>query len=188
MVVFYLVFLLLEVRQLPARVRAGFRTEQADHLFQVVGSINRAMSSYLRAKVLSSLVTALPVVAILWAFGVPFAGMWGVLTFIGNFVPYVGSLVAFVLPVVLAFLELEPAWRPISVLVLLVLVQFVTNNFVEPRLTARACRPQPARRAGRPGVLGPVLGCDRDGAGRAPDGDAEDRARERRVSPDPWPG
>ena len=31
--------------------------------------------------------------------------MWGVLAFIGNFIPYVGSLVAFVLPVLLAFLE-----------------------------------------------------------------------------------
>ena len=96
------------------------------------------MASYLRVKALSSLVTALPVVAILWAFRVPFPGMWGVLTFVGNFIPYVGSLIAFVLPVLLAFLELEPPWRPVAVLVLLVLVQFVTNNFVEPRLTARA--------------------------------------------------
>jgi hypothetical protein len=55
----------------------------------------------LRAKVLSSLVTALPVVAILWAFGVSFPGMWGVLAFVGNFIPYVGSLIALVLPVLL---------------------------------------------------------------------------------------
>jgi predicted PurR-regulated permease PerM len=96
------------------------------------------MASYLRAKVLSSLVTALPVVAILWAFGVSFPGMWGILALIGNFIPYVGSLIALVLPVLLAFLELEPPWRPLVVLALLLLVQFVTNNFIEPRLTARA--------------------------------------------------
>jgi AI-2 transport protein TqsA len=135
---FYLVFLLLEARQFPARVRSGFRAEQAERLVQVINSINQAMSAYLRAKVLSSLLTALPVVVILWSFGVPFPGMWGVLTFLGNFIPYVGSLVAFVLPLALAFLELEPIWRPITVLLLLVLVQFVTNNFVEPRLTAHA--------------------------------------------------
>jgi AI-2 transport protein TqsA len=135
---FYLIFLLFEARRFPGRVRAGFDPEQADRVLGVVGSINRAMASYLRAKVLASLVTALPVVAILWAFGVPFAGMWGVLTFVGNFIPYVGSLVAFVLPVLLAFLELEPLWRPLAVLVLLVLVQVVTNNVIEPRLTAHA--------------------------------------------------
>ena len=84
-------------------------------MLAIIGSINRAMDSYLRAKVLSSLVTALPVVVILWAFGVSFPGMWGVLAFVGNFIPYVGSLVALVLPVLLAFLELEPPWRPLAV-------------------------------------------------------------------------
>ena len=135
---FYLIFLLIEVRHFPRRVQAGFAPEQADRVLAIGGSISRAMTSYLRAKALASLVTALPVVAILWAFGVPFPGMWGVLVFIGNFIPYVGSLVAFALPVLLAFLELEPIWRPLAVLILLVLVQVVTNNIVEPRLTARA--------------------------------------------------
>ena len=137
-VVFYLVFLLLEVHRFPARIRGGFPPNQADHMLAIIGSINRAMTSYLRAKVVSSLVTALPVVAILWAFGVSFPGMWGVLAFVGNFIPYVGSLIALVLPVLLALLELEPLWRPLAVVSLLLLVQFVTNNFVEPRLTARA--------------------------------------------------
>jgi AI-2 transport protein TqsA len=137
-VVFYLIFLLLEARRFPARVRAGFPPEQADRVLGIIGSINVAMASYLRAKVLSSLVTALPVVAILWAFGVSFPGTWGVLAFVGNFVPYVGSLVALVLPVLLALLELEPPWQALAVLALLLLVQFVTNNFIEPRLTAHA--------------------------------------------------
>jgi AI-2 transport protein TqsA len=137
-VTLYLIFLLLEARRLPVRVREGFPAEQADRVLGVVKSINSAISSYLRAKSLASLVTALPVVIVLWAFGVSFPGMWGVLAFVGNFVPYVGSLVALVLPVVLAFLELEPAWRPIAVLLLLLLSQFVSNNVIEPRLTARA--------------------------------------------------
>ena len=137
-VALYLIFLLLEARHFPRRVRAGFAQEQADCMLGILESINRAMVSYLRAKALASLVTALPVVAILWAFGVPFPGMWGILAFIGNFIPYVGSLIALVLPVLLAFLELEPPWRPLVVLALLLLVQFVTNNFIEPRLTARA--------------------------------------------------
>jgi AI-2 transport protein TqsA len=135
---FYLIFLLMEARHFPRRIQAGFAPEQADRVLGVVGSINRAMASYLRAKALASLVTAVPVVVILWAFGVPFPGMWGVLAFVGNFIPYVGSLVAFLLPVLLAFLELEPIWRPVAVLVLLVLAQAVTNNIVEPRLTAQA--------------------------------------------------
>ena len=88
---------------------------------------------------LASLVTARPpVVAILWAFGISFPGTWGVLAFVGNFIPFIWSRVALVLPMLLAFLELEPPLRPLAVLVLLMLTQFVTNNFIEPRLTAHA--------------------------------------------------
>ena len=134
----YLLFLLPVARRFPELVRARIQPVQADRVLRIFDSINRAMDSYLRAKVLSSLVTALPVVVILWAFGVPFPGMWGILAFVGNFIPYVGSLVAFVLPVLLAFLELEPPWRPVAVLALLILVHVVTNNFVEPRLTGHA--------------------------------------------------
>jgi predicted PurR-regulated permease PerM len=137
-VVFYLVFLLFEVRRLPARIQSAFPPEKADHILAIIGSINRAMASYLRAKALASLLTALPVVAILWAFGVSFPGMWGVVAFVGNFIPYVGSVIALAFPVLLAFLELEPPWQPLEVLGLLLLVHFVNNNLVEPRLTAHA--------------------------------------------------
>jgi AI-2 transport protein TqsA len=142
-VVFYLIFLLLEVRRFPDRVRAAFRPEQAGPILDIVAEINRAMTSYLRAKTMASLVTALPVVVILWAFGVPFPVMWGTLAFVGNFIPYVGSLVAFVPPVALAFLELDPPTRPLAMLGLLALAQFVTNNVIEPRLTARAVNLSP---------------------------------------------
>ncbi len=137
-VVLYLVFLMLEAHRFPARVRTGFTPERADHMLAIIGSINRAMVSYLRAKVLSSLALALPVAAILWSFGVSFPGTWGVLAFIGNFIPYLGSLIALSLPVLLAFLELEPPSRSLAVLALILLVHFVTNNFIEPRLTAHA--------------------------------------------------
>ena len=137
-VVLYLLFLLPVAHRFPELVRASIQPVQADRVLRTFDSINRAMYSYLRAKLLSSLVTALPVVVILWAFGVSFPGMWGILAFVGNFIPYAGSLVAFVFPVLLAFLELEPPWRPIVVLALLILVHVVTNNFVEPRLTGHA--------------------------------------------------
>jgi AI-2 transport protein TqsA len=135
---FYLIFLLFESRHLPARIRSGFPAERADRVLAMVASISRAVSSYIRAKALASFVTALPVVVVLWAFGVSFPGMWGVLAFVGNFIPYVGGIVALVLPVILAFLELEPLSRPFLVLALLVLSHVVINNFIEPRLTARA--------------------------------------------------
>jgi AI-2 transport protein TqsA len=137
-VAFYLIFLLMEAKRLPQRVREGFSTGQAERVLAVVGSVNAGISSYLRAKALASLITAVPVVVVLAAFGVSFPVMWGVLAFVGNFIPYVGTLVAFVLPILLAFLELDALWQPVTVLVLLLLSQFVINNLIEPRITAKA--------------------------------------------------
>ena len=137
-VALYLIFLLHEARRLPAqgplRVlgRAGRARARDDRLDQ---RRDLVLSPGQNTRQLGH---GMPVVVILWLFGVSFPGMWGVLAFIGNFIPYIGSLVALVLPVLLAFLELEPLSRPLSVLALLVLSQFVINNFLEPRLTARA--------------------------------------------------
>jgi AI-2 transport protein TqsA len=134
----YLVFLLLEVRWVPHRIRAGFESPRSESILNAVGRINAAMTGYLRAKVVTSLVTAVPTALVLWLFGVRFPLMWGVLTFLGNFIPYVGGLVAFTLPVLLAFLDLDPVWRPFGVALVLILIQVVTNNFVEPTVTGKA--------------------------------------------------
>ena len=45
--------------------------------------------------------------------------LWGVLIFLGRFIPYVGSLVALTIPILLAFLDLQPAWKPCVVTLLL---------------------------------------------------------------------
>ena len=134
----YLVFLLLEVRRFPRRIRAGFEPAQAESVLGVIARINAATTRYLRAKTLTSLATGIPTAIVLWAFGVRYPVMWGVLTFFGNFIPYVGSLVALAFPLLLAFLDLQPAWCPWAVALLLVVIQVVTNNFVEPTLTGKA--------------------------------------------------
>ena len=140
---FYLVFLLLESRQFHDRVRKGFSNERAAQLFGIAKSINSGMMNYLRVKVLASLLLAIPATILFWLFGLKFAAMWGLLIFVGNFIPYVGSVVAFGFPVALAFLDLEPAWKPFALVALLAANQFVNNNIIEPLLTARAVNLSP---------------------------------------------
>lgn len=134
----YLFFLLLEAANFPARIRASFEPARADQVLAVVDRINVAIAGYLRAKVLSSLFLAVPVIVILWAFGVQSALLWGVLTFLFNFVPYVGSAITWTGPTLLAFLSLEPGWRPITVAGLLLADHLLSANLIEPSLTGKA--------------------------------------------------
>ena len=134
----YLIFLLMDLRRFPRRIRTGFEPERAEAILNIIDRINAATTGYLRAKTMSSLATAIPTSIVLWAFGVPYPVMWGLLTFFGNFIPYVGSIIAFTFPIVLAFLELDPVWRPCALALLLMLIHAVVNNFVEPTLTGKA--------------------------------------------------
>lgn len=135
---FYLLFLLLEVKRFPGRVRSGFDGPRANQILAIAGNISEAMASYLRVKVKASLALALPVTLVLWVLGVKFPLLWGVLTFVANFIPYMGSIVMCSLPVVLAFLQMKWGWRPIAVGVLLLSIHTASAYLFEPAMTGRA--------------------------------------------------
>ena len=134
----YLVFLLLEASRFPDRVRAAYVPDRAEEILHLAGQVNAAIISYLKAKVKSSLILAIAVGIALAAFGVRFAFLWAVLTFLCNFIPYIGSVVAFCLPVGFAVLQLEPGWRPAAAARVVLGCQAASAAFVEPMLLGKA--------------------------------------------------
>lgn len=135
---FYLLFVLLESGRFSERVRRAFPDARAEEILGVLARINVATATYLRVKVKASLVLALPVTVILSLFGVKFALMWGLLTFVANFIPYVGSVVSCSLPILFAFLQLDPGWQPLAVAVLLLTDHVLSASVIEPAMTGRA--------------------------------------------------
>jgi predicted PurR-regulated permease PerM len=102
-VLIYLIFLIAERVSLPGRVARAFGEAQAKEIMAVVETINRAVHDYIALKTFVSVLQGLLSFAVLAVFGVEFAVMWGVLIFLFNFIPYIGSLVAVSLPIVLSF-------------------------------------------------------------------------------------
>jgi AI-2 transport protein TqsA len=131
---FYLLFILLEAGRLPQRARNAFGGERADQIHAVVGNINQAIADFLRVKVKASLILAVPVTVVLWVCGVKFAFLWGVLTFLCNFIPYIGSIIAVALPVLFAFLDLEPGWQPVAAAVGVVAMHVLMTYVIEPTM------------------------------------------------------
>jgi len=134
----YLIFLLLEAHRVRGRIQGGFGSERAEHILAVVGNINDAIARYLKVKVKASLVLAAPALVILWAFGVKFAVLWCVLTFLLNFIPYLGSVISCSLPILLAFLQLPLGWEPFAVAVLLLCDHTLSAYLIEPAMTGSA--------------------------------------------------
>jgi predicted PurR-regulated permease PerM len=137
-IAFYMIFLLQSAAGLPARIRSSFSSGRAGGILEVVESINRAVSDYLRVKVQASLMVALPVWALCAAFGLTGAATWGVLAFFGNFLPYIGPLIAIVPPLAIALLEFPTLGPPLVFAVILLAINGVTSNVIEPAMTGKA--------------------------------------------------
>ncbi|QGJ72379.1 Hypothetical protein PBC10988_41000 [Planctomycetales bacterium 10988] len=136
-ITFYLFFLLMEASTVESRIRQAFTQERAEKILGVIDSISQAMSDYLWVKTKASLLLATPVTVTLWAFGLDFALMWGILTFFANFIPYVGSLVLCALPIILAYFQFESLWWASLLAVVLIIIHQVTGNVIEPRMTGK---------------------------------------------------
>ena len=134
----YLVFLVAEKLTFPARLDRAFGKEHADHVRAVVARIHEAVTRYLAVKAFINLLTALVAMVILYAFQVPFVPMWGLLTFLLSFIPYLGGVVAAVAPLLVCLLEYsDQLWVVFVVAGLLIASQQYLGNFLEPRMMGR---------------------------------------------------
>ena len=94
----------------------------------------RRISKYLTMQLVVNLTYGVPMAAGLWFIGVPGAILWGAVAAIMRFVPYVGPMIAAVAPIALAF-AVDPGWSMVLMTVgLIVLLELVSNNIVEPWL------------------------------------------------------
>jgi predicted PurR-regulated permease PerM len=69
----------------------------------------------------------------LYALGVPGWFLWSALTFMLNFVPYIGSLFALIPPAFLALLLLDPTVS-ITLIIILVVNQQIWGQFIENKM------------------------------------------------------
>ncbi len=76
----------------------------------------------------------LVIAAGLFVIGLPNCFLWGVLTMVLRFVPYVGPWIAAVLPIALSLAVFEGWTRPGLVLALFIVNELISNNVIEPWL------------------------------------------------------
>jgi predicted PurR-regulated permease PerM len=136
-VVIYLLFIIAERAGLRQRTGQAFRPEQVRRLQEFADRVNASITQYLVVKTLMSLLGGLAAWIVLAAFGVDYAGLWGLITFLFNYIPYLGSAVATVLPVLLSLVQFEDPLRTLVILVVLVLPQTAIAYLIEPRLAGR---------------------------------------------------
>jgi len=129
------VFMLAEGNVFPRKLHIAFgdsaQTEKKlDHFLTMV---NR----YMAIKTMVSLVTGIIIGTVLWGMGVQFYVLWGLLAFLLNYIPNIGSIISAVPAVILTFLQLGAGYASV-VIGLFVSVNMIMGNAVEPRLMGRS--------------------------------------------------
>ena len=125
------IFILFEANSLPSKLRAAMHSPEASlsEVREVMHTINR----YMFIKACTSIFTGVVLWAWLMYLGVDFAAMWGMLAFLLNFVPTIGSIIAAVPAVMLALVQLGLD-NALLAMIGFMIVNVGVGNFFEPRI------------------------------------------------------
>ncbi|TDI75979.1 MAG: AI-2E family transporter [Bacteroidetes bacterium] len=133
LVLLILAFMLAGRNQLIEKIPFAFAPATAEKLVSVMKDVNGQIQQYLVAKSLLSLLTAGISMIILYLFGIEFVLVWGVLTFVLNFIPNIGSIIATLLPLSLAVIQLDGLVSVVWLGICLMGVQFLIGNILDPK-------------------------------------------------------
>lgn len=128
------VFMLIEASNLPVKLRA-ILGDTAGVLINFEKFIN-SVKHYMAIKTLISLATGIVVAVWLAVVGVDFPVLWGLLAFFLNYVPNIGSIIAAIPAVLLAFVQLG-IMKAMVAAAGYVVVNLVMGNLIEPRYMGR---------------------------------------------------
>jgi AI-2 transport protein TqsA len=128
-------FILLEAARMPAKVRAA--TADGSHGLDAFSAFADGVKTYLAIKSLVSLGTGLLVAIWVWMLDVDYPLLWGALAFLFNYIPNIGSFLAAIPAVLLAWV-LHGSMVAGIVAAGYVAINAVIGNFLEPRLMGRS--------------------------------------------------
>ncbi len=134
LIVLTVIFMLLEASSLPGKLRQAFGEKAAS--FPQAAEFTDSVKRYLAIKTAVSLATGLLIGGWVWMLGVDFALLWGLLAFLLNYIPNIGSIIAAVPAVLLALIQLGPG-KALMVAVAFLVVNFIMGSVIEPRFMGR---------------------------------------------------
>ncbi|MCA9626853.1 MAG: AI-2E family transporter [Myxococcales bacterium] len=134
LVVLTMAFILFEATTLSKKLRAAMGDPTADlsRWTKMASEVKR----YVVIKTYVSLGTGITIGLFLWALGVDFPLLWGLLAFLLNYVPNIGSIIAAIPPVLLALVQFGIG-RALATLGGFLVVNMLIGNVIEPAFMGR---------------------------------------------------
>lgn len=129
------IFLLLELSGFRYKLNA-ISNDPGQTMADLI-NVSNTISRYFKIKTFTSILTALPIILVLSIMGIDFPILWGMVAFLLNFVPNIGSIIA-AIPVVLMALIQFGFLAAGEVIVLYLVMNNLVGNFIEPKVMGRS--------------------------------------------------
>lgn len=134
LVMIFVLFILLERPFFHRKLKRALETHSASQVVRIMDHLNQQIARYLSIKVLMSLATAVVVFGFFALLGVDFPFIWGVLVFLFNFIPNIGSIVISGAGIIFSIIQFFPDWTMVVLASLAILVpQLVIGSILDPR-------------------------------------------------------
>ena len=126
-------FILLEISSFPLKFNIVFPSTRESLALR---RFTKSIRNYIAIKTATSLTTGILIGLWLFFCGVKYPVLWGLLAFLLNFIPNVGSVLAAFPPILMALVD--NGWETmLSVALAFFVVNILIGNFLEPRVMGR---------------------------------------------------
>jgi len=137
LILVFVIFFLLQREDLRDRVIKLLGARELHRTTEAMQEAASGLSHYFFLQTILNAISGLAVGIGLWLIGVPSPLLWGIFTMLMRYVPYVGSIIAALVPVALAA-AVDPGWTMvIETSLLFILGEGVMGQFIEPTLYGR---------------------------------------------------
>jgi predicted PurR-regulated permease PerM len=133
-IIFAVMFLIYELPYIKLRLVKGLGAESPalKHTFDLVAEF----IEYFVIRIKVNFLTAVGFVGIFWVFDINFAILWGILTFVLGFIPYIGIIIAAIPPILVVWVQYG-IWGALAITILFVVVNTIAESYVFPKLTGK---------------------------------------------------
>jgi len=134
LVVIFVVFILFEASYFKEKLEAAFE-ERSERINKMGNDLITQVTRYLTAKFFISLANGAIFAVAFHLVGMEFAIFWGILQFILNFIPNLGSIAGGVIMSVFALIQFWPDPGPVILIVTIILaVNMILGNMLDPKI------------------------------------------------------
>lgn len=130
--IFALIFIMPGINKISYRISKAF-PENSLRINKVITNITEQIQRYIIVKSIISFITGVLTFIICFLFGVKYSLLWGLIAFLLNYIPYIGSIIAVALPVTLAFFQFPTIIKPLFLLISLIIIQNILGGILEPK-------------------------------------------------------